>query len=418
MRTSPPCSPGRIREVTDEDGNVTSVVRHLAWEQTYETHVEVTLGAGEAPAGPVLAAAKPAGSGIDFDDPVELTAADGKHTGTLELEPGDYDVKIYYIDASGREVIVEWRRITVAEAELPDQFDVTDDTDPFGDFAGQEDEIDQSVDVDDPAGARSFTGSSLTVLASETDGSIDRQGAASLDVDAGLYLGPLAPEASASPIALDLSDSNGAGSLSTDGLQSQTYYTKTRYNALSAKIASNEDSGVWRSFGVDAKGNAVLTRLYGTENDEIADLAGEPGHEPILSFAAFDALDRLVASFDAATDVAGSPTPQHAVTRVTYDYAGRRASVLGPGDAAAQQFRYDGIGNLIAFTDALGHTTKRSYTRRADLASESDPLGNKRSFTYDADGNLTGETDEVGHTTTHAYDAFGRRTQTHRPARP
>ena len=103
---------------------------------------------------------------------------------------------------------------------------------------------------------------------------------------------------------------------------------------------------------------------------------------------------------------------------MTYDYAGRQASVLGPGDSAAQQFRYDGIGNLIAFTDALGHTTKRSYTRRADLASESDPLGNKRSFTYDADGNLTGETDEVGHDDRARLRRLRPAHADHRPARP
>ena len=218
------------------------------------------------------------------------------------------------------------------------------------------------------------------MLASETDGSIHRQGAASLDVDAGLYLGPLAAEASASPIALDPSESSGAGSLSTDGLQSQTYYTEIRYNALSAKIASNEQSGVWRTFGVDAKGNAVLTRLYGTEDDETADLAGEPGHEPILSFAAFDALDRRSRPSTPRRAVVGSA--DRAARGHAHDLRLRRPRGFGagPGRRDGQQFRYDGVGNLIAFTDALGHTTKRSYTRRGDVASETDPLGNRRSF--------------------------------------
>ena len=51
-------------------------------------------------------------------------------------------------------------------------------------------------------------------------------------------------------------------------MKSQTYYTQIRYNALGDKIATNEESGIWRSFGVDAKGNAVVTRLFGTEDDE------------------------------------------------------------------------------------------------------------------------------------------------------
>ncbi len=209
--------------------------------------------------------------------------------------------------------------------------------------------------MDDPAGVRSFTGRSLEVLASETDGTIDRQGASPLAVDAGLYVGPLDPAGSASPITLDTSASNGAGSLSTDGLQSQTYYTEIRYNALGHKIATNEDSGVWRTFGVDANGNAVETRLYGTQADEAADLAGTPGHEPIVSFAAFDALDRQIATFEAAAPVEGSSGLHRAVTRTSYDYAGRPVTVLDPGDSAPRQFRYDGVGNLIVSIDPLGN---------------------------------------------------------------
>ncbi len=226
------------------------------------------------------AAFKAAGSGIEFADDVALTLASGKYTGTLALDPGEYDVKIYYMNAAGHEVIVEWRRITVAEAELPDDFDVIDDTDPF-DFHGQEDELNLTADVDDPAGVRSFTGRSLEVLASETDGEIERQGTVRSTWMRGCIWGRSTRRGSASPITLDTSDSSGAGSLSTDGLQSQTYYTEIRYNALGHKIATNEDSGVWRTFGVDANGNAVITRLFGTQADEAADLAGTPGHEPI-----------------------------------------------------------------------------------------------------------------------------------------
>ncbi len=45
----------------------------------------------------------------------------------------------------------------------------------------------------------------------------------------------------------------------------------------------------------------------------------------------------------------------HAVTRTSYDYAGRAVSVLDPGDSEAREFRYDGVGNLIASIDALGN---------------------------------------------------------------
>ena len=44
--------------INDEDGNITSDVRHMAWKQTYDTDVEVTLAADEAPAGPVHVASR------------------------------------------------------------------------------------------------------------------------------------------------------------------------------------------------------------------------------------------------------------------------------------------------------------------------------------------------------------------------
>ena len=391
----------------DKDDNVTSVTRHMKWVQTYSTDVEVTLGAGEVPNGPVRVAYKAKGSGIDFSADVSLTASNGKYTGTLALDPGDYDIKISYVDAAGKEVIVEWRSITVSAATLPASFDVVDDTSPF-DFVGQESELNLAATVADPAGVRTFTGKSLTVLASETDGEIRRQGNSPLQVDAGLYQGPLEPAGSSSSLDATPTDSSGAGALSSDGLVSKTYYTEVRYDSLGSKIATNEDSGVWRTFGVDANGNALVTRTFGTEDDEAAFIRGEAGHDPVLRYAVYDARDNQVMDFAPATAVEGAVGQQHGITRTTYDFAGRVESVQQAGDSAATHYEYDGVGNVIALTDAMGHTVRRAYDRRGNTTLEVDALGNSSAIAYDAENNVVSQTNALGKTTTFTYDAFGR----------
>lgn len=71
-------------------------------------------------------------------------------------------------------------------------------------------------------------------------------------------------------------------------------------------------------------------------------------------------------------------------------------------------YTYDGNGNRLTQTDALGQTTTFTYDPTFNkVTSSTDPLGNVTQFTYDAKGNLLTQTDANGHATTFTYNGFG-----------
>jgi len=81
----------------------------------------------------------------------------------------------------------------------------------------------------------------------------------------------------------------------------------------------------------------------------------------------------------------------------------------GTGD---QSFSYDGLGNLLSQSDALGNTTSFTYDSTFNkVTAIEDPLGNMTTFTYDARGNLQTQTDANSNLTKYQYDAFGELTQ-------
>src|SRR5439155_13603880 len=116
---------------------------------------------------------------------------------------GSYDLKLYYTDTGGHEVVVEWRRITVASTTLPATVVQTDSTDPF-DFAGQAGPPAAPSPI--TTSTQGYTGNSLVVLASESNASLVKSGA-NVTVTAGAYAGPL--DAAASPFSLVIGTTTG-----------------------------------------------------------------------------------------------------------------------------------------------------------------------------------------------------------------
>ena len=117
----------------------------------------------------------------------------------------------------------------------------------------------------------------MIVAATERLGTIKRAAGANgaLTIDPGFYSGGLDPNITGFTLPTAATTRPGAGSAKADGLSAGTYFIETIYNALGAKIATNEDTGLWRRFGVDANGNAVETRVYGSTADEAANLRAD-----------------------------------------------------------------------------------------------------------------------------------------------
>src|SRR5262249_13895185 len=224
--------------------NVTSTPNGTA----FDLGITETLDPAETAnvVGDVHLAWRPAGTGIDFTNDVVLSSGTPNiYSTTLpNLAAGQYDLKVYYHDAFGREVIVQWRRVDTANPSV------------------------------------SFTDLSHIVVARETGGFVNSNAQGVITLDPGLYTGPLDTPALLAALPLTFTQTNqGTGSTNADGLTTG-YFIENQFNALNYKVASNESDGLWRTFGVDGNGNQLETRLFGDDR-------ANPNF--ITTFIAFDA---------------------------------------------------------------------------------------------------------------------------------
>jgi len=105
-------------------------------------------------------------------------------------------------------------------------------------------------------------------------------------------------------------------------------------------------------------------------------------------------------------------TETDAVGTVTYTYNGfaemlTRTDQLG----GVTTNTYDGQGNLLTTTDALSHTTTLTYNAQGQVSTATDARGKVTSFTYDTSGNTTRRTDANSIITFFFYDARRRLTK-------
>jgi YD repeat-containing protein len=369
---------------------------------------QLDVNATGVPAGTQVAW-RPAGSGTEFSN----VAAEGAKFTVFSSgnTPREFDLKVFYIDGNGREVIVDWRRVAVNGPNIG-----TIQTTPGAETTI----VNASIE-------------SLTVLARETDASVSRGANATNDAFAftrGLYTGPVSDETVLTVLNMSSSETTGSGNVTgmfdANGL-TEGYFVESEFNALNHRIATNEGTGVWRRFGVDANGNAVATFAYGTK-------AAETGNAtPITTYTTFndrnfetgeygalvavdrdadgatndetsaraitlwarDFQDRIVTTTQKATTHDASGNARDTVTTTVYNALGLVTSelVAGPGTLSSKQMGYDVLGNLVKETDGNSNVRYNIY-----------------------DGTrLTVEIGELGDRTTHVYDTFGRRIQTTTP---
>ncbi len=134
--------------------------------------------------------------------------------------------------------------------------------------------------------------------------------------------------------------------------------------------------------------------------------------------------DTKLASY--ATDPT-SAASDFRTTEVTYDALGRIKTssitvnhVDGVSSAVHKTVKdYDAAGNLVrtrylidGFENSYTRKTEFAYNKRNELIASTNALGHTRTFTYDGNGNQISATDEEGFTTYASYDALSRQVST------
>jgi len=363
----------------------------------YDVGVTETLSADEAANvfGDLHLAWRPAGTGIAFENEVTFSVEDPANPNVFSatlpnLAAGQYDLKVFYHDSFGHEVIVQWRRVDTADATT------------------------------------SFTDRSHIVVARETGGFINRDAQGVITLDPGLYVGPLDTAALLAALSLTFTPTGQpGGSQDADGLTTG-YFVENQFNALDAKIATNENDGLWRTFGVDGNGNRLETRLYGDDRNN-------PGF--IITFTTFDARGRKLAEFGAPVFDPASGTTKRPVRSYTYDVFDKTTSdtdALGN----TRRFEYNALGTKVKEIDPfgrarltridlfgretatvteLGHTTLKFYDLQGRLITERDPLAHETRHTYDAFDRKLSDVNALGDSMTYAYDQRDRLVREEQP---
>ncbi|MFI2813269.1 LysM peptidoglycan-binding domain-containing protein, partial [Microbulbifer sp. JSM ZJ756] len=355
-------------EVDDPENPGTTITNVLGYDQDFS----LTLDPAEVANinGDLTLSWRAAGSGLDFTDSTVMAFDGTSHAATLsQLQEGAYDVKLSYTDADGNEVIVQWLRLDSAQ--------VTSGT------------------------SQNYIGNSVTVLGSETGGSINVAANGLIDFSTGLYSGPGGDERNYVDITLD-SNNNPGGTRTTNGVDAG-YFTANRYNALNQLVATNEGNGIWRHFGVDANGNQVATYTTGENGDDLA-----AATEVRDSYAVFDGRNRMVTEYGVATGVFGETGLVRPETTYGYDVQDNQVSVTDArGYNTSRDF--NALGMMTWENDNRTGITYHHYDRLGNETKMVDQLGNETSKRYDTAGRLVEEINGEGDLKRYTYDAFGRR---------
>ncbi len=107
--------------------------------------------------------------------------------------------------------------------------------------------------------------------------------------------------------------------------------------------------------------------------------------------------------------------PEGRVTSFSYDLGGRNTKVTQPDPDGAgsltapfTDITYDGLGNVLKTSDALGHASSTSYDAWFRPLTTTDPLAQTTTRVYDAFSNLVSVTDPLSNVTSYDYNKLSQ----------
>ena len=343
---------GQVTAETSPDGITTSYAYDEAGAQTVVT-------------GPPVAAETGGGTPVAAR-PTTTTGYDTFGEAAEEQDP-DGDVTTYAYDADGRQVTQTLPSYTQPGGSSPVNGASTTTYNALGQVAAQEDADGNTTHY------------SYDQLGDRTGQTDPDNGVTTTSYDAnGEILSQTGPTGAQTT---DTYDYLGRPLTTTDVERypsSASYTTTTSYAATTA-----DPSGTWKSSVTSPDG---VASSYGY------DAAGETTQ---------------------VTDGVGN------TTRYSFDALGRQTATVNP-DGTSATVTYDPAGNTVAQAslDASGHTLttqSAAYNGEGEQLSATDALGDTTAFTYDPAGTLTSETQPVtsssGIVTSFGYDAAGHQTR-------
>lgn len=186
---------------------------------------------------------------------------------------------------------------------------------------------------------------------------------------------------------LPLTVTDAAGQVTHDGYNAAGQLTQIT-DALGSSTRFNYDANGYLLSVIDANGKTAERFTY----DAFGRVATTTDSEGLTKAYAYDALDRL--------------------TRITFpdgthrDFGWDKLDRVSMTDREGRTttFTYDALGNMVAKTDALGHSETFGYFLNGALRSITDENGNTTTYVRDLQGRITAKLRADGKGDTYAYE--------------
>ncbi|MFC6549102.1 RHS repeat-associated core domain-containing protein [Cohnella cellulosilytica] len=172
-----------------------------------------------------------------------------------------------------------------------------------------------------------------------------------------------------------------------------------------------------RMIAPSAAGQSAITRyIYDEIGNLVKEIAPNQYDEDQDNAGSALTLSGFSYSYDAMNRRTSTASPDgNGLEYIQYDAAGQVRKVADglryTGDmdhSSGTTSEYDGLGRIVAQTDALGHRTAYRYDVLGNLTEKLDARGNSTEYVYNPDGTLAQVIDADGGVSKYAYDKLGR----------
>jgi len=190
--------------------------------------------------------------------------------------------------------------------------------------------------------------------------------------------------------------------VTTQATLTSTRTSQTGYDGTGATRWTQGPDGQLTVYHVDGLGRVITTTQDYTGTGQSV-----PGRTDLnlSTGTVYDAAGRAIETIDPAGHVISNTyNLRDQLTQTVRNYVPVGQVCAQPPCNVTTNSTYDHAGDLIATTDADGHTTTDGYDAAGEQTSTTDPLGYTTAISYDVGGRAITTTDPLGRQSVTAYD--------------